>query len=252
MMKHQLVLPFSGIAIIFLLHIAPITGQGPAGAPAAPASPTNVTAILEKAGQFTTFIRLLKSTLVGDQLSSQLSNQKSNQGFTIFAPTDNAFASLKSGTLNMLSDQEKTQLVQFHIIPSVISLTQFQTISNPLRTQAGNTDNGQFPLNVTTSGNQVNVTTGVVAASVDNAITSNSKLAIYQVDQVLLPLAMFGTPAPAPAPEAPKKGVPVPSRSPSGSDSAPVDSSDAVANTFNSRTLAPYVVAATLGGVLLF
>ncbi|KAI6698131.1 hypothetical protein NL676_018250 [Syzygium grande] len=251
-MKHELVLSFSCIAIIFLLHLAPITGQAPAGAPSASTSPNNVTAILEKAGQFTIFIRLLKSTLVGDQLSSQLSNQKSNQGFTIFAPTDNAFASLKSGTLNMLSDQEKIQLVQFHIIPSVISLSQFQTISNPLRTQAGNSDNGQFPLNVTTSGNQVNVTTGVVAARVDNTISSKGNLAIYQVDQVLLPLAMFGSPAPAPAPETPKKEVPVPSRAPSGSDNASVDSSNAVANSFNSRTLASHVVAATLGGVLLF
>ncbi|KAF8042495.1 hypothetical protein BT93_A0966 [Corymbia citriodora subsp. variegata] len=250
-MKGQLLLSFSCAAIIFLLHLAPITGQGPAGAPSASPSPTNVTAILEKAGQFTTFIRLLKSSQVGDQLTSQLSNKKSNQGFTIFAPTDNAFAGLKSGTLNMLSDQQKTQLVQFHIIPSAISLTQFQTISNPVRTQAGNSDNGQFPLNVTTSGNQVNVTTGVVNARVDNAISSNSKLAIYQVDQVLLPLAIFGTPAPAPAPETPKKVVPVPSRAPSGSESAPVDSSDAVANSFNARTLASCVVAATLGGVLL-
>ncbi|KAI3442954.1 FAS1 domain-containing protein, partial [Psidium guajava] len=224
--KHQILLPFSCLTIVFLLHLAPVTGQAPAAAPTASASPTN--------------------------LSSQLSDQKSNQGFTIFAPTDNAFASLKSGTLNILSDQQKMQLVQFHVIPSVISLSQFQTVSNPLRTQAGNSDNGQFPLNVTTSGNQVNITTGVVAARVDNAITSNRKLAIYQVDQVLLPLAMFGSPAPAPSPETPKKEAPAPSHDPSKSDTASVDTSVAVANSFDSKTLVSYVVATTLGGVLLF
>ncbi|XP_030522130.1 fasciclin-like arabinogalactan protein 11 [Rhodamnia argentea] len=252
MMKRQTVLPFACVSIVFLLHLAPVTGQAPATAPTVSPSPTNITAILEKAGQFTIFIRLLKSTLVGDQLSSQLSDKKSNQGFTLFAPTDNAFSSLKSGTLNILSDQQKIQLVQFHVIPSVISLTQFQTVSNPLRTQAGSSDNGQFPLNVTTSGNQVNVTTGIVAARVDNAITSNSKLAIYQVDQVLLPLAMFGSPAPAPPPEIPKKEAAAPSHEPSGSDSSPVDASDAGANSFDSRALASFVVGATLGGVLLF
>ncbi|KAJ6407425.1 hypothetical protein OIU84_010842 [Salix udensis] len=31
----------------------------------------------------------------------------------------------------------------------------FQTVSNPLRTQAGNSAAGEFPLNVTTSGNQI-------------------------------------------------------------------------------------------------
>ncbi|CAH2041048.1 unnamed protein product [Thlaspi arvense] len=57
--------------------------------------------------------------------------------------------------------------------------------------------------------NQVNISTGVVNATVDNTIYTDSKLAVYQVNQVLLPLSLFGSPAPAPAPatapEAPKK-----------------------------------------------
>lgn len=126
----------------------------------------------------------------------------------MFAPTDNAFSQLKAGTLNTLSDQEKVQLLQFHVIPNFLSTSQFQTVSNPLRTQAGNGNNGQFPLNVTTSGNQVNVSTGVVDATVANTLyTDNSQLAIYQVDSVLLPMAIFGPqpPAPAPAPGKTKK-----------------------------------------------
>lgn len=174
--------------------------------PAAPSGPTNITQVLEKAGQFTTFIKLLKATQVADRINSQLNN--SNQGLTIFAPTDNAFTSLKSGTLNSINTQDQLQLVQFHILPNLYTIAQFQTASNPLQTQAGNGADGQFPLNVTTSGNQVNVTTGVVDASIANTIYSDTQLAVYQVDKVLLPLALFGAPpSPAPAP-APEKGRP--------------------------------------------
>ncbi|KAF2289950.1 hypothetical protein GH714_039275 [Hevea brasiliensis] len=149
----------------------------------------------------------MKSTQEADQINTQLNN--SNQGLTIFAPPDNAFANLKAGTLNSLSDQEKVQLVQFHILPSFISMSQFQTVSNPLRTQAGNSANGEFPLNVTTSGNQVNVTTGVNTATVANTIYTDGQLAVYQVDQVLLPLDLFAAPtAPAPAPSKLDKVIP--------------------------------------------
>ncbi|XP_065856469.1 fasciclin-like arabinogalactan protein 11 [Euphorbia lathyris] len=180
----------------FSLYSSFSSAQSPSPAP--PSGPTNVTAILEKAGQYTTFIKLLKATQEANQINTQLNN--SNQGLTIFAPTDNAFTSLKPGTLNSLNDQAKVQLVQFHILPTFISMSQFQTVSNPLRTQAGNSANGEFPLNVTTSGNQVNVTTGVDTATVANTVFTDGSLAVYQVDKVLLPLDLFGSPAAAPAP----------------------------------------------------
>ncbi|KAI4300263.1 hypothetical protein L6164_033660 [Bauhinia variegata] len=185
--------------VLALIHCATISAQT-SQAPA-PAGPTNVTKVLEKAGQFTTFIKLLTASQVADRINSQLNN--SNQGLTIFAPTDNAFASLKAGTLNSINSQDQLQLLQFHILPTLYTTSQFQTASNPLHTQAGDSADGQYPLNVTTSGTQVNVTTGVVTTSVANTIYSDNQLAVYQVDQVLLPMALFGaapTPAPAPAP----------------------------------------------------
>ncbi|OAY42661.1 fasciclin-like arabinogalactan protein 11 [Manihot esculenta] len=193
----------------------------------APSGPTNITAVLEKAGQFTTFIKLMKATQEADQINTQLNN--SNQGLTVFAPPDNAFTNLKAGTLNSLTDQEKVQLVQFHILPTFIPMSQFQTVSNPLRTQAGNSANGEFPLNVTTSGNQVNVTTGVNTASVANTIYTDGQLAVYQVDQVLLPLDLFGAPAaPAPAPSKPEKVIPAKAPA-TTSDDTPADASAATA-----------------------
>ncbi|KAL2485704.1 Fasciclin-like arabinogalactan protein 11 [Abeliophyllum distichum] len=182
---------------VLLLLSTKILAQTPAQPPAPP-GPTNFTKILEKAGQFTTLIRLMKITQVGDQINTQLNN--SNQGLTVFAPTDTAFSNLKTGTLNSLSDQQKVALVQFHILPNFLSMSQFQTVSNPIRTQAGDNTDGEFPLNVTTSGNQVNVSTGIDDATVANTIYSDNQLAVYEVDKVLLPLSIFAPPSPASAP----------------------------------------------------
>lgn len=229
MMSH---LVFSLSLLAIFLHSCTFTlGQNPASAPA-PSGPTNITKILEKAGQFTTFIRLLGTTQAGDQINTQLNNSK--QGMTVFAPTDNAFSSLKAGTLNSLSSQEQVQLVQFHVLPSFISVSQFQTVSNPLRTQAGDTSPGDFPLNVTTSGNQVNVSTGIVDATVGNTIYTDGELAVYQVDKVLQPLSIFASPSPATAPEPAttetsnlKKKSPAALSPSSGSDDTPADKSGA-------------------------
>ncbi|GKE37251.1 fasciclin-like arabinogalactan protein 11 [Tanacetum coccineum] len=188
-------------SLLLLTIILYTTTMTLAQAPApAPTGPTNITKILEKAGQFTTLMRLMKNTQLSDQINTQLNN--SNQGMTVFAPTDNAFSTLKAGTLNSLSDQQKVQLLQFHVIPNYLTTSQFQTVSNPLRTQAG--DSGS-QLNITTSGNQVNITTGVVDTPVSNTLYTDGTLAVYTVEKVLLPMSLFGPPSPAPAPGPLKK-----------------------------------------------
>ncbi|XWS55810.1 hypothetical protein CRYUN_Cryun09bG0032200 [Craigia yunnanensis] len=235
-MRKQLFFPFLFLILFFLC--TKIFAQI---APAPPLRPDNITSILEKGGQFTSFIRLLKATQVADQLNNQLSTPNPNDGLTIFAPSDNAFSALKPGTLNSLSDQEKLQLVQFHILPTLMSTSQFQTASNPLRTQAGDIKSGKFQLNVTTaSGNQVNITTGVVNATVANTVFSDRRIAVYQVDQVLLPLQIFGpTPAPAPAPAKPEKDVPVSTPKASNGD-ADTDSSGAMILKFHPMAMVAF------------
>ncbi|KAJ8551895.1 hypothetical protein K7X08_028338 [Anisodus acutangulus] len=225
-MKHQILSSLS--LILPILHFSTSTLAQTVTAPA-PSGPINITQILEKAGQFTTLIRLMKVTSVGDQINTQLNN--SNQGMTVFAPTDNAFSSLKSGTINSLNAQQQVALLQFHVLPNFISMTQFQTVSNPLRTQAGDASPGDFPLNVTTSGNQVNVSTGVDDATVANTIYTDGQLAVYQVDKVLQPMSIFAAAAPATAP-APtmlksKRKSPEGLSPSSGSDDSPADASGA-------------------------
>ncbi|KAL3531926.1 hypothetical protein ACH5RR_005447 [Cinchona calisaya] len=181
--------------------------QPPALAPA-PTGPTNVTAILEKAHGFTTLIRLLKTTQSAERINTELNT--TNQGLTILAPTDAAFASLKSGTLNSYTSEQQTELIQSHVLPSYLTISQFQTASNPMSTQAGGTNYGLFPLNVTTTGTSVNLTTGFAHASILNTVYTDNQLAIYGIDHVLLPQRFFVAPPPSPPPApapAPSKHV---------------------------------------------
>lgn len=206
------------LLLLLILHstTAALAQTAPALSPG-PAPPTDVNKILTKAGQFTVLLRLLRSTKVGDQINNQLGS--TNSELTLFAPPDNAFSSLKTGTLNQLSDQQKVQLLQFHIVPSFISISNFQTLSNPVQTQAA--DTYEYPLNITTDGSQVNITTGVVNATISGTVYSDNQLAIYQVDKVLQPLGIFAPrpmpPAPAPAPPNTKKKAESENGSPVGS-----------------------------------
>ncbi|KAL0443928.1 UNVERIFIED_CONTAM: Fasciclin-like arabinogalactan protein 9 [Sesamum latifolium] len=182
-----------------LLLLLPSAQAQSAPAPA-PSGPINITAILEKAGQYTFFIRLLNETQAGNQINNQVNN--SHDGMTVFAPTDNAFNNLPTGTLNNLTDQQHVQLVLYHICPKFYSLDSLLTVSNPVRTQASGQDGGVFGLNFTGQGNQVNVSTGIVEVPLYNALRKDFPLAVYQVDKVLLPEEFYKAKAPAASPPA--------------------------------------------------
>lgn len=201
------------LALAPLLLIAAVllstkaTAQPAAPAPG-PAGPINLTAILEKGGQFTTFIHLLNITQVGSQVNIQVNS--SSEGMTVFAPTDNAFQNLKPGTLNKLSADEQVKLILYHVSPKFYSMDDLLSVSNPVRTQASGRDNGVYGLNFTGQTNQINVTTGYVETRISNSLRQQRPLAVYVVDMVLLPGEMFGehklSPI-APAPKSPSSGV---------------------------------------------
>lgn len=189
----------------FLLVLSPHVQAQKSSAPAPSVSPLNLTGILDKNGQFKTFIRFLSSTQIGDQIKNQL--KSSTDGMTVFAPTDNAFSNLKAGTLNGLSDQQQVQLILYHVLPKFYSLDDLLTVSNPVRTQATGQDGAVFGLNFTGQGNQVNVSTGMVETQINNVLREESPLAVYQVDKVLLPLELFEAKPPA-SPPPPAKASP--------------------------------------------
>ncbi|CAK7327426.1 unnamed protein product [Dovyalis caffra] len=182
--------------------------------PPPPAGPTDTIKILLKAGRFLSFVRLMKATNVDTQLFSQLNS--STDGITIFAPNDSAFSSQVAGAVGSLNDREKLEFVQFHILPRYRSISDFQTVSNPVKTLAGS--DSKFPLTITTSDNSVKISSGLTKTGISNTIYTDKQVAIYEVNKVLVPKDLFPPAPPAPAPAKPVADSPV----------APKDASDAV------------------------
>ncbi|XP_050207214.1 fasciclin-like arabinogalactan protein 7 [Mercurialis annua] len=181
---------------------APILPPSPAPAPA-PISPyVNLTDLLSVAGPFSTFLGYLESTKVIDTFQNQANN--TDEGITIFVPKDRAFSSLKKPSLSNLTQDQLKQLVLFHALPHYYSLAEFKNLSqlSPVSTFAGA---GEYALNFTDMSGTVLLDSGWTRTKVSSSVHSTDPVAIYQVDKVLLPEAIFGTdippmPAPAPAP----------------------------------------------------
>lgn len=173
--------------------------DGPAGAADA-APPTDVNKAL-KDDQFSEFKQLLHDTRVDTQINAQLTD--SYNGLTIFAPTNAAFDKLKAGVLNGLSPQDQIQLVLYCVLPRFYSLSMLGTLDGKVNTQ-GSGHSGPYTYDIKRAGNNVNVSTGVNSMLLGSPVSKDFPLAVYPVDKVPLPYALFGpkppTPAPAPAP----------------------------------------------------
>ncbi|KAG4999963.1 hypothetical protein AAZX31_08G117000 [Glycine max] len=158
----------------------------------------DIVKILRKAKSFNTLIRLLKTTQIINQVNAQLVTSK-NGGLTILAPDDGAFSELKAGYFNSLGDRQQKALIQYHVLPVYVSSSNFDALSNPVLTLASDSPTG-YQINVTAYGNSVNISTGVVNATLTGIVYTDKTLAIYHVDKVLIPLD-FSKPKPiAPAP----------------------------------------------------
>lgn len=171
----------------------------PTPAPAPAPDFVNLTELLTVAGPFHTFLSYLESTKVLDTFQNQANNTE--EGITIFVPKDNAFSSLKKPSLSKLPNDQIKQVILFHALPHFYSLADFKNLSQTSSTPtfAG----GDYTLNFTDQSGTVHISSGWSITKVTSAVHATDPVAIYQVDKVLLPEAIFGTdipPAPAPAP----------------------------------------------------
>ncbi|MCD6043354.1 MAG: hypothetical protein K0R40_2957 [Burkholderiales bacterium] len=121
-------------------------------------------------GQFNTLVEAVKAAGLADTL-------KGEGPFTVFAPTDAAFAKLPAGTLeSLLNDKEKlAQILTYHVVAGKV-------MSSDVTTGAVPTVQGQTLNVVADSGgvkvNEANVVTADVVAS--NGV-------IHVIDAVVLP-----------------------------------------------------------------
>lgn len=204
-------LPFACIiSLALLLSISPSSHAQIANAPTLSPTPApapapdfvNLTDLLSVAGPFQTFLSYLESTKVIDTFQNQANNTE--EGITLFVPKDGAFASQKKPSLSNLTNDQLKSLCLFHALPHYYTLADFKNLSNvsPVSTFAG----GEYSVNFTDVTGTVRLSSGWTNTKVSSSVHSTDPVAVYQIDKVLLPEAIFGTdipptPAPAPAPD---------------------------------------------------
>ncbi|GMH07155.1 hypothetical protein Nepgr_008995 [Nepenthes gracilis] len=179
---------------------SPISSPAPAPAPAY----VNLRKLLTVAGPFHTFLNYLESTKVIETFQNQANNTE--EGVTIFAPQDSAFSSLKKSTLSNLTQDQLRSLFLFHGLSHFYSFSDFKNLSQlgPVATFAG----GQYSLNFTDNSGTIHLSSGWTNTKIISSVLATDPVAVYEVNKVLLPEAIYGTdipptpaPAPAPAPE---------------------------------------------------
>ncbi|XP_038973288.1 fasciclin-like arabinogalactan protein 7 [Phoenix dactylifera] len=231
---------------------SPLLPPSPAPAPAPHF--VNLADLLSVAGPFHTFLNYLEQTQVIQTFQNQANNTK--QGITIFVPKDSAFSLLKKTTFsNLTRDQLKTLLL-YHAFPKYYSLSDFQNLSasNPA-TFAG----GSYTLNLTDNSGRIHVASTWSNPEITSSVYSTAPVAVYQINKVLLPMAIFSTepalaPALAPAPETTKPSDLAPSSgrgiasAPKSSESSTTESS---ASSISIGLFSSLVMAVSSGFMLI-
>ena len=125
------------------------------------------------AGEFTTLAAALEA-------AGLVSTLKGEGPFTVFAPTDAAFAKLPAGTVeNLLKPENKQQLVDiltYHVVPGKV------TAAEVVGLDEAKTVNGKM-IDVQAEGGSVKVNDANVTAT--DVAASNG--VIHVIDQVILP-----------------------------------------------------------------
>jgi uncharacterized surface protein with fasciclin (FAS1) repeats len=127
------------------------------------------------AGQFKTLVAALNAAGLVDTL-------KGPGPFTVFAPTDDAFAKLPAGTVeNLLKPENKDKLIAiltYHVVPGKVMA------ADVVKLEDEKTVNGKM-LKVTVQGNVVMINDAKVTAT--DIVASNG--VIHVIDTVVLPPA---------------------------------------------------------------
>ncbi|KAJ4800253.1 Fasciclin-like arabinogalactan protein [Rhynchospora pubera] len=183
---------------------APITFPGLMDPPFA--APFNLTDLLEKAG-CKIFASLITSSGVLDTYQSAM-----DKGFTLFAPSDDAFKADGVPDLTKLSRTDLVTVLRYHALPSYTPKASLKTAKGPVATMASN-GLGMYILWVTSRGYDVSLDTGIGTSRIASSVFDDTTMCILTVERLLLPSEMFNAAAPMPA--APSSVALVPSQAPS-------------------------------------
>ena len=131
---------------------------------------SNIVETAMSAGSFTTLVAAVEAAGLGATLSGP-------GPFTVFAPTDEAFAELPAGTVEgLLNDIPKlTQILTFHVVPGKLMA------SDVVKLKSAKTVQGQS----VTIDTQRGVTINGAKVTAPNIETDNG--VIHVIDRVILP-----------------------------------------------------------------
>ena len=132
----------------------------------------NILETAREAGSFTTLLAAVDAAGLGDTLAE-------GGPFTVFAPTDEAFAKLPEGTVeSLLADREKlTVVLTYHVVRGRVTAADAAGLSSAATLQGG-----EVPIS-TDGGIHIG------DASVVSADIEASNGVIHVIDRVLLPAA---------------------------------------------------------------
>jgi uncharacterized surface protein with fasciclin (FAS1) repeats len=130
------------------------------------------------AGQFTTLAKALGAAGLVETL-------KGKGPFTVFAPTDAAFAKLPKGTLDaLLADKKKlTQVLTYHVVAGKVMAADVVKVTEAKSVEGS-------PIAVKVSGGKVMLNGSSTVTSTDIQATNG---VIHVIDTVILPPAGHGT-----------------------------------------------------------
>ena len=147
-----------------------------------PAPAMSLVDVASSNGSFTTLVAALQAT----GLDSTLANLDAD--YTVFAPSDAAFAKLPAGTLANLSNAQLTDILLYHVLPSKVladsAITVAQSAENMVETANGDKVSLSF----------VDSLLFVNGAKVSAADVMADNGVIHVIDNVIMPPAMMGTP----------------------------------------------------------
>lgn len=162
------------IAFMGIAALAPLSAAA-GGHAAKAAAPKDIVDTAVAAGQFTTLAAALKAAGLIDAL-------KGDGPFTVFAPTDAAFAKLPAGTVdNLLKPENVDELksvLTYHVVPGKIMAADIGSKARPTTLQGATVD-----VMSGTGGVTIN------DASVTSADIEASNGVIHVIDSVILPPA---------------------------------------------------------------
>jgi len=156
-------------SIVAVLALTLAAGSALMAAPMA--SDDNIVQVAQSAGDFETLVAAVQAAGLVETLSGE-------GPFTVFAPTDEAFAKLPEGTLEaLLNDKEKlTAILTYHVVPGKVMAADVVGLSS------ATTVNGQNVSIKVIDGNVMIDNAHVVATDI---VASNG--VIHVIDTVILP-----------------------------------------------------------------